>query len=50
MIGGLRPQLDLTIAHWPRHSYTLWEAEWLMLLKIEQGLGIVQLISRWQQG
>lgn len=26
VIGGLRPQLDLVMAHWPRPSYAFQEA------------------------
>ena len=31
VIGGLRPQLDLVIAHWPRPSYAFEEADQLWL-------------------
>ena len=35
VIGGLRPQLDLATAYWPRPSCTFKDAGWLWLLKIE---------------
>ena len=40
MIGGLRPWLDLAMAHWPQPSCPFWDSGHLWLLKIERGLGI----------
>ena len=38
-IGGLRPWLDLAMAHRPWPSYPFWESRHLWLLKIEWGTG-----------
>ena len=40
VIGGLRPLVDLVMAHWPRPSHAFQEAGQLWFLKIEWGLGI----------
>ena len=39
MIEGLRPWIDLAMAHWIRPSSAFWEAGQLQLLKIEWGPG-----------